>query len=349
MRTLHTIAAATLLTMLAACGGGGGGSSSPAADPVVPTVPAVDAVSTAGTLQTSVTPATYTFGSQERAGYAKLNALRLAAGAGVLAQSTLLDTAASHHAQYITANIADGLVHNEISGRVGFYGVTPAARISNAGFAAGFSTEVIGGTGASNNAEDCMLGMLNTVYHAAALLSQTTHVGVGMGTDAANTPVCVANLATASGDANAQVAAAGSMVAYPHAGQTGVADTFYVGYESPRPSAALFPNLTAGTPVVVNVRNAEYVNAEVAGTLNVNVTTFRLTDAGGNTVPAGILASGSISGTGLTADANLGSGFVVLVPLSPLAKGVTYTATFTATLKAGGPVLTKTWSFTTTN
>lgn len=347
MRTLHTIAAATLVAMLAACGGGGGGGSTNTT-PTDGGNTSANVVDTAGTLQVNAPAPTYTHGSQERAAYSKLNQLRQAAGAGVLNQSTLLDNAALHHAGYITANINDGLTHTEIAGRTGYYGETPAARIQNAGFSAGFSTEVIGGTGASNNAEDCMLGMLNTVYHAAALLSPATHIGVGMGADAAATPICVANLATTAGSSYTQVGAVDTMVAYPHNGQTGVAGTFYVGYESPRPSAALFPNLTAGTPVVVNVRNAEFVNAAAAGTLAVNVTTFRLTTSGGATVPVGILANPSISGAGLTADSNLGEGFVVLVPLSPLAAG-TYTATFTATLKAGGPVLTKTWSFTTTN
>lgn len=350
MRTLNTFLAVVALAALTACGGGGGGGETTPTptNPTNPTDP-VDVVAKAGTLQTNVGASTYVAASLQADAYATLNTVRAGAGAGLLAQGAQLDTAASAHALYLTTNIADGIGHTEDSTKVDFYEATMGLRLAKAGFSAGYSTEVIGGTGASLQGADCILGLMNTVYHAAALLSPSTTVGVGFGTDAAGIPLCVADLAATSTASYVQVAPAGSLVAYPSGGQSNVLETFYVAYESPRPSASLFPNTTAGTPVVVNVRNADFVNAKAAGTLDVAVTAFEIKDAGGNVVPVGILANSDVRGSGvtLTADANLGEGFVVMVPLAPLAKASTYSVTFTATVKAGATPVTKTWSFTT--
>lgn len=354
---------AVLASSLAACGGGGGGgdgggttatavgSNGGASSAPVVANPPVDVVSSTGTLQTSVIAPTYAASGAELSAYTALVAARQAAGAGFVAQSAELDVAAAAHAKYLTTNISTTTdFHTEDSTKRDFYAVSPSARVAKAAYAGTSSTEVIGGTGVSLQGSDCALGLLNTVYHAAALLSQSTHVGVGFGADSAGFPLCVMDLGVAPGTTYAQVAATGAMTAYPYNGQTNVFETFYVAYESPRPSAALFPNTTVGTPIVVNVRNADYVNFQAAGTLAPTVTTFTLKDAGGNLVPAAILSNSAlIAGTGLTlnADANLAAGFAVLVPLSPLSKGATYTVTFTATLKAGSTPVTKTWSFAT--
>lgn len=347
LNTLRILSALTMAAALTACGGGG--ASAPATPVPPPPAGNTDVVDVAGTLQTSATAPTYAANSTALSAYNALSVARTSAGAGVVAQSAQLDTAAGAHAAYLTANIASGLTHTEDSTKPSYYEATVGSRIAKAGFNAGFATEVIGGAGASMQGSDCVLGLLNTVYHAAALLSPATQVGVGFGTDGAGVPLCVADLAATSAQTYGQVPAAGALVAYPYNTQANVLDTFYVGYESPRPSATLFPNLTAGTPVVVSVRNADYLNFKAAGTLAVVVTKFELKDAGGNVVPSGILANSAITGSGvtLTSDSNLGEGFAVLVPLSPLSNNVTYTATFTATLKSGATPLTKTWSFTT--
>jgi uncharacterized protein YkwD len=351
LKTFRNLSALALAATLAACGGGGGGDTTGGGTtpPGGGTNPPADVVASAGTLKTTAGTATYTQNSLESDAFATINQARGAAGAGYVSQSAALDTAAAAHAKYLTTNITSGIVHTEDAAKADYYEASPASRATKAGFAAGFLTEVIGGTGASMKGSDCVLGLLNTVYHSAALLSSSTNVGVGFGTDAGGIPLCVANLATLSSETYTQVAPAGELVAYPYAAQTGVLETFYVGYESPRPPATLFPNLTAGTPVVVSVRNADFVNFKAAGTLAAVVTKFELKDAGGNAVPVGILSNSGITGSGvtLTSDANLGEGFVVLVPLSPLSKGVAYTATFTATLKTGATPVTKTWSFTT--
>jgi len=366
-------AAASLLMSLAACGGGGDGGNSvgsPAPAPAAPVPPSpasqVAVVPASGTLRTAAAVPSYAASSQQVGFFNALNAVRAAAGAGYVDQSTKIDVASQAHADYLTANPAEGHVEDPAKPR--FYADTVAARLTKAGYSFGLATEVIGGTGASLSASDCVLGLMDTVYHAAALLSEETGFGVGIGSDAAGVPLCVSDLAAASTDTYGQVPSAGALIAYPYDGQTDVLDAFCVSCELPRPSPALFPDpapvtytdlggvlhtyqpsAEVGTPIIVRLRNADFVNAQAAGTLAATVTQFSLTDAGGNTVPAAILAATDVTGSGVTlnSDSNLGDGFVVLVPLSPLSVSTTYTAHFSATLTAGGAALAKTWSFTT--
>lgn len=357
MRTLNTLLAAVTVAALTACGGGGGGETaspgsptSPApSTPSTPTSPSTPAnvVANEGTLQTVAGPSAYAPDSFEADIYATLNSVRHMAGAGYMSQSAQLDVAATAHAKYLETNQTGG--HEQDPSKPDFYEVSHYSRIAKAGFDAGYATEVIGGLSRNAKGSNCVFGLMNTVYHAAGLLSPTTNVGAGIGADGAGVPRCVVKLAAKSTERNVQVAPAGSLVAYPYDGQKDVYETFFVGYELPRPPATLFPNMTAGTPVIVSMRNADFLNFEAAGTLSTVVTKFEIKDAQGNLVPAAILANPGITGSGvkLNADSLLSAGFAVLVPFSPLSPGVTYTVTFTATLKTGGAPLTKTWSFTT--
>ncbi len=360
MRTLNTLLAAVTIAALTACGGGGGGdASSPSApsNPSSPSAPSnpsspspstpANVVANEGTLKAAAGPATYSSDSLEADAYSMLNIARHSAGAGYLSQSAQLDVAAAAHAKYLTTNRTAR--HDQDPSKTDFYEVSPYSRIAKAGYDAGYATEVIGGTGASEKGSRCVLGLLNTVYHAAALLSPTTNVGVSFGTDGAGVPLCVLNLASKSSERNVQVAPSGSLVAYPYDGQTDVMENFWVASEVPRPPVTLFPNMTTGTPIIVNISNADFVNFKAAGTLSAVVTKFEMKDADGNLVPAAILADPGITGSGVTLhpDSLLGAGFAILVPLSPLSLGATYTVTFSATLKTGGAPLTKTWSFTT--
>ncbi|MFK4705646.1 uncharacterized protein YkwD [Roseateles asaccharophilus] len=354
MKKLLHISALALTATLTACGGGGGGSAAPAPAPAPAPTPApapAPAVADAGTLKTSVPTPTYAANSTSADAFATLNTVRLAAGAGLVAQDAKMDVATAAHAKYVTTNLASLVdYHNEDAAKPDFYAATLGDRLTKAGFSASNSTEVIGGTGASLKGGDCVLGLLGTAYHGPALLSRNTSVGVGFGADVAGIPLCVIDLATPTGDSFGQVPAVNTLLAYPSVGQTNVIETFYVSSESPRPPVSIFPNATAGTPVIVSVRNADYVNFAAAGTLNATITAFGLKDAAGNAVPAAILAHKDLkSGTGVTlnSDSVLSDGFVVLIPLAPLAKGQVYTATFSATLKTGGTALAKTWSFTT--
>jgi uncharacterized protein YkwD len=339
--------AAIAAVVLTACGGGGGGSDagSGGSNPGngsggTPTTPA-DIVPAAGSLVTSGGTPTYTNGSVQARAFTALNAARLAAGAGAVQQSTVLEVATAAHAAYLGANLL--ISHDEDATKNSFYAVTPKDRATKAGYA-GSITEVIGGTGASLDGADCTNGLLNTVYHGEAMLiGGWKDVGIGTFNDGIGVPACVMNLGRA--DSIGQVVPAGEMVAYPSAGVT-VDGTFYVGSEVPRPSATLFPNQTAGSVVVTSIRNADFINRANAGTLDAKVTVFNLKDSGGNLIDAHILAGGQVAGSGLTlnADALLGAGTVILVPKAPLVTGA-YTVTFAATLGGTAKALNKTWVF----
>src|SRR5471030_2112943 len=119
MRHLKALFALTAAAALTACGGGGGDSSPP------PPAPAPGpAVGTNGTLQTSVAAANYGSDTRRLDAFNELNAVRLGAGAGLLAQSAVLDTTALDHSNYLTVNgfnSADS-AHDETSGLADFTG-----------------------------------------------------------------------------------------------------------------------------------------------------------------------------------------------------------------------------------
>lgn len=307
-----------------------------------------DVATASGSLQTSVPTPDYAAGSPGDVSMSALNEARRNAGAGLLQQSKALDTAAQAHVQYLVINIgATG--HTEEPVKPSFYEIRPELRMAKAGFAPGYSAEVINTRGTLLGV-DCVGQMLATVYQASALLGPATHTGFGFSGNFAVKPICIGNFATAQTDTLGQYAAAGALVAYPYGGQTNVPPDYNVDFDSPRPSATLVPNTPAGTPVIVNVRNADYLNFRAAGTLDAVVTRFELKDAGGNAVAAVLLANQPIragAGVVLNADGNLPDGAVALVPLSPLASAKTYSVSFSATLKTGGAPLAKSWSFTT--
>jgi len=326
-------------------GGSGGSSGGPAAAANVPP---------AGTLQITAPAANYPAGSAEIAAYNDLNAVRTAAGAGWLVQSNELDTAAAAHTNYLVRNIgATG--HAEAQDKIDYYEASPGSRVAKAGFSASFATETISDYRpllGSLLGPDCAIELLNSVYNAVALLGPATHVGLrGWDGTYSGAQFCLGVVAAPSTQPEGQVVAAGKMVTYPYVGQAGVIESVNLQVESPRPSSTVLPNDLAGTPVIVNVRNADYLNLGLAGSLNVQVTKFEMSDpSSGTVVPAAILAHAALKGSGavvLSEDPNLPVGAVVLVPLTPLLRGHTYNMSFAATLKDGGPSLQKSWSFTT--
>lgn len=365
--TLRAGVAAALVLALVACGGGGGGGAADTSGGGGPTdttpTPATGGlgsggstapggvVSPGGQLQTEVPAPTYTGGSLGESAFEALNRIRRGAGAGLVAQDPALDTSAAAHARYLTTNLAAvGLVHIEDPSRPDYVATTAGDRMVKAGYVPGIWAESITSTGVSRQGADCIRNQLGTIYQAASLLSSVTDVGLGFGVDSLGYPACVIDLAAKATAPGGQVPATGALVAYPYDGQTNLVDTALVGFYSPRPPTSLFPGLIAGTPVLVNVRNADFVNLQIAGTLAATVTQFVMKDASGNLVPAGILTSPLVTGgpgVAVTPDTNLFEGYVALVPFSPLAKGATYQVTFAATLTTGGAALTKTWSFTT--
>ena len=280
--------------------------------------------------------------------------MRVAAGAGWLVQNNELDTAAAAHSNYLVRNIgATG--HAEQQDKFDYYEASPGSRVQKAGFSASFVTETISDYRSllgSLLGSGCASELLNSVYNAVALLGPATHVGLrGWNSTYSGAQFCLGLVAAPSTQPEGQVVAAGKMVAYPYDRQTGVIESVNLQIETPRPSSTLLPNDLAGTPVIVNLRNADYLNLGQAGSLNAQVTKFELSDpSSGQTISAAILAHAALKGGDgvvLSEDANLPAGAVVLVSLSPLLRGQTYNVSFAATLKDGGPALQKTWSFTT--
>ncbi|HEY9024124.1 MAG TPA: hypothetical protein VIP05_07470, partial [Burkholderiaceae bacterium] len=187
---------------------------------------------------------------------------------------------------------------------------------------------------------DCMGDLLDTVYHAAAMLSRAVDVGFGYGTGSA-AGMCTIDMASPlNGGSSKQIPPSGAVVAYPFNGETVAHGTFRVSNESPRVSTALLPNATAGTPILVGFRNQDYV----AGG-RVTLAQFTLANAAGANVPGVILAGSGVTGTGVNADSSLDASFAVFVATSPLAAG-TYTVTMHAAIGNGRPLALSTWTFT---
>jgi uncharacterized protein YkwD len=337
MHSLKVLFALVAAGALSACGGGG--DDSPAPPPPAPT-PAPSLAGN-GTLQTSVAPASYPGDARRLDAFNQLNAVRQGAGAGLLAQSTALDTSAQSHADYLTANGFDSAdsAHDETSGLPHFTGANPFLRMQNAGYAYSYATEVIGDIGSTSGSSDCVGDLLDTVYHAASMLSRVTDVGFGYGANAA-AGMCTIDMGSPlDGGGAKQIPPSGAIVTYPYDGATVAHGTFRVSSESPRVSTALLPNATAGTPVLAGFRNQDVM---AGGT--VAITQFSLATAAGVAVPGVILADPMVTGSNVNADADLNSVFAVFVPASPLAAG-TYTVTLHATISGGQAIAPTTWSF----
>ena len=134
MHQLKVLFALTAASALVACGGGGGDSPAPPAPTPTPT-PRTDARADAGRQQRHAADqrARRELRSDARRlnAFNQLNAVRQGAGAGLLAQSTALDTSAQDHANYLTVNgfnTADS-AHDETAGLPDFTGANPFTRM----------------------------------------------------------------------------------------------------------------------------------------------------------------------------------------------------------------------------
>jgi uncharacterized protein YkwD len=339
MHALKLLFALTAATALSSCGGGGGDAPASVRAPAQASAPPPP-VGANGTLQTSVATATYA-DARRLGAFNELNAVRLGAGAGLLAQSTPLDTSALDHATYLSLNgfgSADS-PHDEVPTAPGFSGADPFVRMQDAGYSYSYATEVIGDIGSSSATSDCVGDLLDTVYHAAAMLSRVTDVGFGFGTGSA-AGMCTIDMAAPLAGSDQQIPPSGAIVAYPYDGSTVAHGTFRVANETPRVSTALLPGATAGTPVLVGFRNQDVVaGGQVA------ISEFSLAAADGTPLPAVILGGQGISGAGVNLDTQLDDDFAALVAVGPLAAG-TYTVTLHAAVSGGRVLSLTSWSFT---
>jgi len=309
---------------------------SPAPTPAPP-----PGVASNGTLQAVVPAAVYS-DSRHLSGFNQLNAVRLGAGAGLLAQARALDVSAQDHADYLTANGYNTAksAHYETAGLPGYTGASPFDRMTNAGFAWYAAGEVIGDIGSSSSSSDCVGDLLDTVYHAVLMLGRYANVGFGYGTGAA-AGMCTIDMGSLASGLGLQIPPSGAIVTYPFGGSTVAHGTFRVSSESPRVSTSLLPNATAGTPILVGFRNQDYV----AGG-KVTITQFTLANSSGANVPGVILAGADVSGSGVTvnADSEVDKSFAVFVATSPLPAG-SYTVTLHASISGGRALALSRWTF----
>jgi len=324
----------SVLLALVLAGCGGDPTNAPAYEAIAATVPAP----------------TYT-AADTVAAYNVANAVRQNSSAGLLSQSAALDAAAQKHADYLVNNqvVADGAYlsalhegqlggHYEDPAKTGFLGKSPQDRASAAGYA-GTTTEMVT-FGAAGGAE-CLASLENSVYHLVSLISPFVNIGLGFNAGNGSGSACAVVLGTPSTSLG-QLPEAGTVVAYPAAGQTNVAPTFYNQAEAPVPAPDL---ASAGHPVGVSLYTLAATSL-VAG--EVVVQSFALAPAGGGPVAARILAPSGVSSSGpvLTNDSLIaGNGFVVLLPVARLNPNTVYTATFSASVR--GTTVSKNWSFTT--
>lgn len=321
-RRFRLAACALSAALLAACGGGGdGGSAQPDVEPQP--------------VNSSVPPASYADASQLLL-YQQLNTVRLGARAGAARQNVLLDRSAANHLNYLRINgVSAG--HSEQPGLQGFTGRSPSERVSAAGYAwISVSEDLAWGT--AFTPMQCLDLLLSSVYHLADMMRGHVDMGVAFGA-AGSVNGCVFNFGVPRGGAP-QLPAPGVVKAYPYSGQRGVATTFVPSTESPNPMPDV-GSRRVGQPVLVSMR-AQGANNDAGYTVNA----FTLRDAAGALVAARLIANGT-SGPGVTADpeGDLLAGEVFLVPLSPLAAGSTYTASFSG--HNGSVPYTETWQFTT--
>lgn len=341
---LTVVSVATLLA-LAACGGGGDGGSTGTSGGTTP--PATVTPTTPNT-PSSVAPVTSvpaaSYADNRAQLFTQLNAFRAAAGVGLLKQDPKLDIAAQAHADYMKANLT--VSHDELSTNTAYYEATPRSRATKAGVdASQWIGEVAAGTALLPISQVPMcMRMIDTVYHQQAILGNAENVGLGINDYSCSIDMAVVTLGGVSGSppanslpvGNGQLMAANAIAVTPIAGSTVVGA---MPSETPQPA----PDIASpGHPLMVRVRADTMAD-------KLTVSSFTLIDNVGATIPGRVLiASNAVSGTtvsGAQADSMLYPGVAFFMPLSPLASGKTYTATFAGA--RNGTAISTSWSFST--
>ncbi len=356
-RTLLNLAAMALTASLAACGGGGGGGGSDSGAGAGAGGTPIEVVATTGNLQTSAGANGYVPASMKAQAFDAMNAHRVASGAGYIYQSAQPATAAQTHGDYTGDALTRSLdLHTHYSDLVApatFYATTNPDRTVLSGFASAgaFSSESLGGAftftppaTVIEDGEACIKTALNTVYHAEVILSRATHVGLGRFVDEGANPGCVVHVAATN--SMGQVPGANNVIVNPAPSAT-VNGTFYIDAESPRPAAGIITTSSSGSPIMVNLRNATYVNAKANGPVSASVSTFTVRDSLNNVIDGVLLAGDNVTGTAmgpiLNKDSKVGEATVFFLPRDPLAAG-TYTVTFAGSTT--GESINRVWSFT---
>jgi uncharacterized protein YkwD len=318
----HTKQTLTLLSVaiLAGCGGGGGSGSGG---------------STGGTstIVTSVPAATYAAGSQEKAAYDYLNAERAKCGFGLLAQNSMLDIAATAHANYLVAN--NTLGHNETNGAVGFTGASISDRVVATGYTQGTGTWFAGEDYSQNAGSglEATKYLLAAPYHLASLVDGFFDVGMGYKASmSSQTVMNVFNfvLGVPKNKGAKQVPITGTILTYPCQDVSGIKPSF--ANELQNWTGGPVGAGAGGTPTVVVAPNGE--------TIAINSASYSPL-SGGGAVTVSVLAANN--------DPNhlISTSSALIIPPASLAANTTYRVQLTGT--AAGVAFTKDFNFMTGN
>jgi uncharacterized protein YkwD len=323
---------------LSACGGGGGGSAStvtptPVADTPPITTP-LTPVPASGTRTPD--PACASTASLNIAvdGREWINFRRSQIGMSALTHSTVIDTAAQGHSNYLCLNVTptNPISHEQVSSIAGiptfeFTGFKTEDRLVAAHYV--FNTrasraygEVISAT--SNGSGQYMAEELITaVYHRFVIFEPVfKEIGTGAATTSQGYNYFTANFT--ANDGYGAGLSSGQVAVWPFSGQTDVPRNFLSDSESPDP----VPDRNeVGYPISV------HANIDVT----VRVTSFTVRPRGGAELAVRLLTNAN--------DTHTGTSSAAIVPLAPLAANTTYDVSFTGT--AGSTPVTRTWSFAT--
>jgi uncharacterized protein YkwD len=333
LRALFSLAAASALTgALVACGGGGDAAPAPVPAPV-PTPSPTPSTPIAAQL-TVPTPVGYD--AERLAAFNRLNAIRLSAGLGMVAQNTMMDRAAQAHAEWMVAN--DSFTHAEAVGTPGFTGENYSRREQHFGYVPAGGGEVMAQGVSGEEGVDLLVNM---AYHRSLILAfEPVDVGIGWsGNRAADvlTPLvidaAVPGTDTVRGLGQSAQPSIKGVAIWPLDGATNVPLLLGNEIPNPVPTQAI---LTLGTPVSIAVEELK----------TILVTQFKLTNGvTGEDVQTQILTSQN--------DPNslVPPSFVAAVPLAPLAPNTTYRVAFAgSTVRFPDGVaesVSRTWSFRT--
>jgi uncharacterized protein YkwD len=176
-------------TAILATACGGSSDSAPAARPPLPLPAELLARVEAQRIAVNSTQATYA-NPELNAAFERLNAMRLLAGVGAVAQNPYVDKAAQLHSEYQGLNFT--ITHDQVPGHAGFSGVTVFDRIPTAGYT-DFrdATEVIAPIyldaarrATPAQAVDVLLG--TPLHRSAILRPQYADAGIGLAGDTLN-------------------------------------------------------------------------------------------------------------------------------------------------------------------
>ena len=336
-----SIASLSITAILTACGGGSGGGNNSIPTPIPTPNPIVQA-----DIQTSVQALTYPTESEEFAFVSAYNDFRSKLGLGLLAQNTILDTAATNHLRYVLANDINngGTVNmsaiNPAYNRPNFHiedkdkiNFTGSQEIDRANFI-DYGGNYVGESGAFGGGKGSITAfdsLVSTVYHRSGLMYQFPRdIGVVVGTDQSQTVIMEFGV-----KGKGQTNAIDYFGVYPADKQDGV--PLHAGVENPNP----FPDLSTSNADFPS-KTSFPINVLIQESLKLKVINFTVTETG-KTTPLDVRLLTQENDTNKYLAANT----AFIVGKAPFKPNTLYIVAFSG--MAGNTSVSKSWSFTTKN